>query len=314
MGGETLTQIRRVAQSLGLKVVEVDAWSAQLIRVDGREGSALFGGGPLCAYPINNATAVSIARDKTHTTQVLQASGIRCVKGEYVFLRPDKRGERPKGREREDAAPMAEELGYPVMVKPNNGSRGRHVFRVENPTQLSAALSAIERFDAMARIERCLNGSEFRVLVFDGRVRYAFRKKALAVTGDGQSTLDTLLEAAGLGETARESFSAHHDLARIPMTGQVVEIPAANIAAGGAVDEFTLAVPDSVTVFAKRVADAMNLRLAGIDVFAPTLNGVEHGGVVLEVNGNPSLGTAAQRFPAVVDAIWQEILTELAGG
>ena len=208
MGGEALTQIRRVARSIGLNVVEVDTWSGQLIRVDGPGGSALFGGGPLCAYPINNATAVSIARDKTHTTQVLQAAGIRCVEGEYVFLRPNARGERPSGRECEDAVRMAEKLGYPVTVKPNSGSRGRHVFHVENPRQLSAALTTIVQIDAMARIERRLDGSEFRILVFDGRVRYAFRKKALAVTGDGQSTLETLLAAAGLGNAARESFSA----------------------------------------------------------------------------------------------------------
>ena len=98
------------------------------------------------------------------------------------------------------------------------------------------------------------------------------------------------------------------------MVGQTIEIPAANVAAGGAVDEFTLAVPDCVTVFAAKVADAMNLRLAGIDVFAPTLEGIAHAGVVLEVNGNPSLGTAAHRFPAVVDAVWQEILMEQTGG
>lgn len=304
-----------MAASLGLVVEELDPFSGQLIRVAGSSGAALFGGGPLCAFPVNNATAVSIARDKTHTLQVLAAGGIRCVEGEYVFLRGEAKMQRPGGRERDSALDMAQRLGFPLIVKPNSASRGRSVFRVESPEELADALSAVAGVDAIARIERCLTGTEYRLLVFDGRVRYGFGKSALRVAGDGHSTLAQLLADLKVGTATMETLSAGQDLQAVPALGQDILLSvAANVAAGGRVHDFATSIPECIHAFAARVAAVMNLRLAGIDVFAPRWEAISDSGVVLEVNGNPSLGTAAQRFPPVVDALWQEILLEVTGG
>jgi biotin carboxylase len=49
--------------------------------------------------------------------------------------------------EPEAAARAAQEIGFPVIVKPNNGSQGRDVAKVYNRRELDAALRRLARFE-----------------------------------------------------------------------------------------------------------------------------------------------------------------------
>lgn len=73
-----------------------------------------------------------------------------------------------------DLAAWAEDIGYPIMVKPvdNQGSRG--VSRVDCPADLERAFDEAVPYTACGRViaERCISGREFAVLsyVIDGAV------------------------------------------------------------------------------------------------------------------------------------------------
>jgi glutathione synthase/RimK-type ligase-like ATP-grasp enzyme len=129
--------IRNYAAAHGIDVeIRSDGWLI-LMQRDGRRHFA-FG------YDIglNGATAHRIANDKAATAEVLQLAGIACVPHQ-LFLNP-KLGKHVTP----DASPGALPgllARYPngLVVKPNEGTSGRFVFRALNEAELESAAAEI---------------------------------------------------------------------------------------------------------------------------------------------------------------------------
>ncbi|MDD5220308.1 MAG: biotin carboxylase N-terminal domain-containing protein [Candidatus Bipolaricaulis sp.] len=89
-------------------------------------------------------TAMQIVGDKVATRECVAAAGVPILPGGLVPKKP------------EDAAAMAEAMGYPVLVKSVYGGGGRGLRWVEAPTELAAALAAAEGEAKAASGERHL--------------------------------------------------------------------------------------------------------------------------------------------------------------
>jgi len=63
---------------------------------------------------------------------------------------------------------VAEELGYPVIVKPAGQGSTVGLTLVHSPDELEAALAAAAQFDAAVMIERYIDGRELTVGILDG--------------------------------------------------------------------------------------------------------------------------------------------------
>src|SRR5208282_1110941 len=96
----------------------------------------------------------------------------------------------------------------------------------------------------------------------------------------------------------------------VPARGEKIILPGRrNLSAGGDVEDFTTEVPADLAALALRAADAIGLRVAGIDIFDTSPARDLSALVVIEVNGNPGI----QSLEAIgrgdlIDRIWRTIL------
>lgn len=310
--------LHEAAAQLGGQIA-LDGDYAHVGRYTGPDGRVrtLFGN----ALGVNGDGAAALATDKTHASHVLRAAGLPVPEGVVVFsshlrhemgLRNARVAAAMPGPEAAQA--LAGRWGYPLIVKPNNGSQGHDVSLVTTPEELSADLARLLPREGRVRVETFVPGADTRVVVLDGQVRLAYERRPLSVTGDGQRPVAALIGAA-LADLARlhrgakiaaddpridRSLAAQGVCrATIPAPGRVLRlIENANLSTGGRARDVTGHLPPASEALALRAAAALGLRLAGVDILAPDLTTGTEGAVVLEVNGSPGFDYYAGTGPA----------------
>lgn len=160
---------RDAAEAIGARFEDLDRGEGYLYRISRGNSFVLGGGGNVCAYPLNSATAYTISRDKAHTKAVLAGIGIPVIPGDVFFAHTPRIALRAPGRELADAHSFATKLGYPVFCKPNHGSRGTFAEIVSSPTALDDYAKRVAFEFESFLIEPVLEGDEHRIFVQDGR-------------------------------------------------------------------------------------------------------------------------------------------------
>ncbi len=118
--------------------------------------------------------AADISCDKELTKDLLRTAGIPIPEG----LVADNISELQK---------YAERLGYPVVVKPNNGNQGKGVsVNLKNEQEVAAAFGIAKQFGEEVIIEKFIQGKHYRVLVVNGKVVACTERIAPHVMGDGK--------------------------------------------------------------------------------------------------------------------------------
>lgn len=91
---------------------------------------------------LNSAIAHRLANDKSATAEVLALSSVPCI-AHHLFLNPSM-GEHVAGAAwREAMRALLAQTPQGVVVKPNEGTSGRLVFKATNPDELDRAVSEI---------------------------------------------------------------------------------------------------------------------------------------------------------------------------
>lgn len=241
---------------------------------------------------------VEIADDKERTKMMLQDAGVPVPRGESV-------------RTLEGALEVAEELGWPVVLKPVVGNHGRGItVNVRNAEELRVAYEAARNVNEMVVVEKMLLGSDHRLLVVDHRFVAAARRDPAHVVGDGASAIRQLVDL--VNEDPRRGEGHDKSLTRIEVDGMTLRILAqqgltlesvlpegqalplkttANLSSGGTATDVTDDVHPAVRFMAERISRLVDLDIMGIDVVAPDLRRPlqGNGGGVVEVNAAPGL-------------------------
>ena len=245
-----------------------------------------------------SAVAESIVQDKELTKQLLDAVGVPVPKGRPV-------------KSAEDAWEAAQEIGVPVVIKPQDGNQGRGVACNLNTRDqvLAAYAAAIEEGDEII-CEKFAHGADYRLLVIGYKLVAAARREPPQVTGDGRHTITQLVTEANKdprrGEDHATSLSklrldeiAKGVLAEqgltvdsVPAAGQLVLMRRnANLSTGGSATDVTDLVHPEV---AARVIDGVRmvgLDIAGVDVVCQDISRPleQQGGIIVEINAAPGL-------------------------
>jgi cyanophycin synthetase len=240
------------------------------------------------------AIAETISRDKDLTKSLLQACGVPVPVGQGV-------------ESAAEAWEAAQELGVPVVVKPSDGNHGRGVFtNLSTQQEIEQAYSIAVQEGSGVLVERFILGQEHRLLVVGGKLIAAARGEYAQVTGDGVSSISTLIEtqlnadprrgheedqplnyvrldSAVLLEIARQG---HTPQTILPNGQQAVIQRNGNVA----IDCTELVHPD-VAALACTAARVVGLDIAGIDLVALDITKPLHaqGGAIVEVNAGPGL-------------------------
>lgn len=244
-----------------------------------------------------SAVAESIAQDKDLTKLLLRSAGVPVPHGRPV-------------KTLDEAWEVANEIGLPVVVKPQDGNQGKGVtVNIVSRDHLEVAFRAAAEYGEVM-VEKFLPGNDFRLLVVGDRLVAAARRDPPQVIGDGQHTVRELVDIVNADPRRGEGHATSltkirfddiavarlkvQDLApdSVPEKGRrVILRNNANLSTGGTATDVTDDVHPDVAARAVEASQMVGLHICGVDVVCESvLKPLEeqHGGIV-EVNAAPGL-------------------------
>ena len=244
-----------------------------------------------------SAVSESIAQDKDLCKTLLSAAGVPVPRGRPVHSV-------------DEAWEVAEEIGLPVVLKPQDGNQGKGVtVNITTREGLEAAYKAAEEIGTVM-VEKFLPGSDFRLLVVGNRLIAAARRDPPHVNGDGKLTVRQLVEQVnadprrGDGHATSLTKIKFDDIAvqRLEMQGLTPEsVPPkgqrvilrnnANLSTGGTATDVTDDVHPEVAARAVAAAQMIGLDICGVDAVCENVIRPleEQSGGMVEVNAAPGL-------------------------
>lgn len=129
------------------------------------------------------AIAEHIVQDKDLTRTLLRKAGVPVPEGRVVSTPAD-------------AWEAAEEIGLPVVVKPQDANHGRGVFiNLTTREQIEGAFSVADSEGSGVMVEKFIPGNDHRLLVVGGNLIAASRGDHAVVVGDGEHPIAALVES-----------------------------------------------------------------------------------------------------------------------
>ncbi|WP_052813311.1 hypothetical protein [Desulfonatronum thioautotrophicum] len=283
---------QRTAQALGVFIqpgVESVEWSQQIGQ--GRRG-VLIGPGFISS---TSHLGRELAGNKVYAGRCLAAHGLPTA------MQLTAAGE-------ENVVRAAEEIGYPVVLKPVRGRKGKDVLvALRGAGQVRAALKLVGRDRHRVLVEQFLLGRDYRLLVIKGVFAAAALRVPPQVVGDGVRSVRELISMTNardrrhgwmLGvvpitvdeEVQRVLADQGVALDAVPETGRRVLIRYSATGESLSEDVTPLVHPDN-RALAETAARACRLDLAGIDFNSPDIScsWKDNGAAIVEVNAGPAM-------------------------
>ena len=245
---------------------------------------------------MTSAIAEGIAGDKDLTKTLLKAVGVPVPAGQEV-------------RTAAAAWDAAKDIGLPVVIKPSDGNHGRGVtLDIQNEADCGAAFKLAQAEGSSVLVESYIRGNEHRVLVVGGQVVAAARGEAAWVQGDGQHSVDQLIDLQ-INTDPRRGLTEDFPLNRIVLGEDPVvlldlqrqgftpdAVPPAGKAVliqrnGNVAVDCTPDVHPEVAHAVSLAARTVGLDIAGVDLVTEDISRPleETGGAIVEVNAGPGL-------------------------
>jgi cyanophycin synthetase len=265
--------------------------------------------------------SVDIACDKNITKELLTQAGIPVPEGAVC-------------RTVEEAFEAAEEIGYPVVIKPVNGNQGKGVsLNIQSPEEIPNAFRIAAGYSENILVEEYIKGNDYRILVVGDQVTAVSLRIPANVTGDGIHTISQLVEFKNQDQRRGEGHERPltkikideisltilrkqgYTPSSIPEKGIRVYLKEnGNLSTGGeAIDCTDRIHPDNQEI-AIRAARIIGLDIAGIDVKCKSISKPLDlkNGAVIEVNASPGIrmhlfpskGKARKVGNAIVDILF----------
>ncbi len=243
--------------------------------------------------PFADPISGEVASNKPLAYRLLAEAGLPVPAHELVSV-----------RDLATAWAFVQRVGPPCIVKPAQGGGGAGVTgEVRTRPQLRRALISAGRYHHEALLEQQLPGDSYRLLLLDGEVLDVIQRPRPRVIGDGSSTVQELMfrqyrrridddSVSGLKPfvvdldclftLAQAGYSADSVL---PAGASLVVKTATNY--NGPDESVTVQrpYPERFETLARRAAETLAVRLAGVDLLA----GDDADAIVLEVNPVPGL-------------------------
>ncbi|WP_080872500.1 acylphosphatase [Oceanobacillus timonensis] len=214
----------------------------------------------------------------------------------------------------EDIINYANEVGYPVIIKPLNGSMGVGVYtNIADEESLKSILKEVRSTYSYRRylVEKHYDGNEYRIYVVGDKVIGATNRIPANVIGNGTDTIEELIEVKN-EERKKNPYLAPkpikadyevkymlervgYTLTSVPKEGEQIYLrEKSNLSSGGDPIEATDELSDEVKQIAIDSLKALpSIPHAGVDIIVDSKDNRK--GVVLEVNATAEI--AFHLFP-----------------
>jgi D-alanine-D-alanine ligase-like ATP-grasp enzyme len=278
---------------------------------------------------INGFGSSHLAQDKAFSNYFLGQLGYRVTEGK-TFFSEQMCAKVANPRNIHDGWNYAQELGFPVIVKPLNLSLGILVTKVYDKTEYYQVAEKIFNTQSVLIVEKFYIGNDFRILVLNNEIIAAYQRIPLSVKGDGKSTILELLqtkkeELTKTGEKILidlEDFRIIQKLHKQNLTFDsiltkdtvVYLLDNANLSNGGDSVDFTDQIHPDFQKLAINITKDMGLRLAGVDILTNDITKPLEDYTLLEINSAPGLShyaTLGEKQTQQVEYLYRKILQAL---
>ena len=268
---------------------------------------------------LDSAIGAKLAQSKVQTARLLRLAGLPAPEHRLVHRMPA-------------ALAAAQELGWPVVIKPADLERGEGVtVDVSDEAGLRSAFATAQRLSPSRQVlvERQVPGWCHRLFIAKGRLLYAVKRLPISVTADGRNSIAELVEAElraqqRLPPWMRSRIRPLDDLGLAALAAAGLEtsnVPAAGMrialrrmestAWGGVDEEVSSAVHPENLRIALAATRLLGLEIAGIDLITPDIGRPwhENGAIINEVNHSPQLGggeISRSHIPELLDRLLPE--------
>ena len=252
-----------------------------------------------------SCVAVDISCDKLLTKQLLDNQNIPVALGGKVFNIID-------------LLKTAENIGYPVVLKPQYGSKGNGIYlNIKNENDLIKSYNNLKDKFKDILIEKHVEGNEYRVCIVNYKVVAVSLRIPPFVIGNGNDTLKELIE--NINKDPLRGEDHEKPLTKIKIDEQLIlyiskinlslnYIPKkdekvflrenANISTGGIAIDCTDDICYENINYCVNAAKALGLDICGVDICAKDIRKdiAKTKGVIMEVNAAP--GIRMHHFPS----------------
>jgi len=242
--------------------------------------------------------SADIASNKHVTKQILSDNGIPVPFGQLAY-------------DMESAISAANEIGYPVVVKPYDGNQGKGVtLDIGSENELKQAYQEAVRYSDIVIVEKYIKGKDYRILVVGDKVCAVAERRPPLVIGDGIHSIKELVEIENmnplrgndhekpltkikLDNVAKAVISRKgFDENSVPAKGEDVPLREnGNLSTGGTARNCTDEIHEYNKQVAVKAAKLIGLDIAGIDMTIEDISVPlsSQNGAVIEVNAAPGL-------------------------
>ena len=289
--GPSTKAIYDSAKRLGMPVLELGEGVYQIgYGKKGRVFSATIGSN-------TSAMGVDICCDKFLTKKILEMNSLPVARGCKVS-------------DTIELLKKAEEIGYPLVLKPQFGSKGAGVcVNIKNELELIKAFSNLLLKTEDIILEEFVEGRDYRVCVVDYKVVAVSHRTPPYIIGNGKDSIKDLIleinrdERRGEGhekpltkikldEELDNNLKKHKlDINSILKDGEKVYLREnANLSTGGFAEDCTHLISEENIKICERTAKALGMDICGIDISTNNIaKSLEEYGVIIEVNAAPGI-------------------------
>ncbi|WP_339543768.1 N-acetylglutaminylglutamine synthetase [Pseudomonas sp. RA_35y_Pfl2_P32] len=251
---------------------------------------------------LTSAISMSLCQDKSLTHKVLKAAGLNLP------------AQQRAGNADDNLAFLDEHQR--VVVKPLDGEQGQGVaVDLQSIDELQQAIDDARRFDSRVLLESFHQGLDLRILVIGFEVVAAAIRRPAQIIGDGQHTIDALIQAQSRRrqaatdgeskipldhETERTLQAAGYTYSSILPAGERLCVRrTANLHTGGTLEDVTEGLHPTLVDAAVRAARALDIPVVGLDLMVPAADQPDY--VFIEANERAGLANhepqpVAERF------------------
>ncbi len=290
--GPSALEICNAAKNLGLPVIKM-----------GNSGFYQIGYGKqgrIIESAITNSTScvsADISCDKLLTKELLSIQNLPVSIGKKISNVID-------------LLKTAEEIGYPVVLKPEFGSKGRGVIlKITTEKELLKYYKRLTEDFKDILIEKYYEGDDYRVCIVGDKVVAVSKRVPPFIVGDGEKSVKELIDELNNDELRGEDHEkpltkvkfdnelernlskSNYDLSSVLKSGEKLFLRQnSNLSTGGLAIDYTDVISEENKEICIRAAKAIGLDICGVDVCTTDITkSLMNDGAIIEVNAAPGL-------------------------
>ena len=292
--------ITEEAEKLGLEV-EIIAKNKNTFFIKGNWKEILF---KSTDFGGNSSLGIKISNDKELTYRLLERHNLPIAKTIYIT----------KGGLENFTQNSLESISFPVIIKPIDEWHGNGVMmNITSFSELKNKLSlSFERYEKMI-IQEQIDGDEIRVLIVKDAFLVAKNRTPAHVIWDGTKTIKELINFENSSNPYRSEqyntplsyiqidkellgFISKNNLTleSIPSKNEKIQLRGnSNIGSGGITVDVTDDLCEDIKNTCKQACKILNLEICWVDILTRDITKPlsETGGIILEMNATPGIGS-----------------------